>query len=287
MVKRLFPVAACGGILIASISIVAVLVDGKAALDPFAASLTAYAAQDGGVIRWALGTLGLASLALLAGMRAVRAPVDGWPARFMGLWAWGLIAAAVVPAVAAGLGMTWGVGAGRFLSLAAFAGVPAAAAQMVGRFEGDERWRGIARPLEWLALAAGLGLAAFTYVALPGHGVMIGLVERLLLVAEVAILALLAGQLLRITYGPAVGAAVRNWSSGVSFAQIPADQIPADRAPADRILFGSVLFGRVSPIRTVRRSVSAGVGRPLAVPVRSGVPRRAVRQSRSRPRHRP
>src|SRR5690606_10482318 len=110
--------------------------------------------------------------------------------------------AAVVPEVR--LGPAWAAGAGRFLPLVAFVCVPVAAAQMVGRFEGDERWRGIARPLEWLSLAAGLGLAALTYVALPGGGVMIGLVERLLLASEVMTLALLAWQLLRTTYGPAV-----------------------------------------------------------------------------------
>ncbi len=214
MVKRLYPVVAFGGILIASISVVAAQLNGTAALDPVAASLTEQAAADGGVIRWALGTLGLASLALLAGMRAVRAPIDGWPARLMGVWAWVLIAAAVVPAVRPGL--TWAAGAGRFLSLVAFVCVPVAAAQMVGRFEGDERWRGIARPLEWLALAAGLGLAALTYVALPGHGVMIGLVERLLLTSEVMIFALLAWQLLRMTYGPAVRTLSGNLSGSLS-----------------------------------------------------------------------
>jgi hypothetical protein len=129
-------------------------------------------------------------------MRAVRAPVKGWPAALLGVWSIALIAAAIVPATG------WAAQVHLWLSVAAFVSVPAAATQLVGRLGADDRWKAVARPLEWLALAAGLGLAAITYVALPGQGVMIGLVERLLLAAEVAMLQVLAVRLLRLTWGP-------------------------------------------------------------------------------------
>lgn len=217
MVKRLSPVVAGGGaILVVVISVVAVLVGGEASLDPLSATISEYAAAGGGTVRWALGALGLASLALVAGLRAVGAPIDGWPARLLCVWSWALIALVAVSGVRAGFGWDsgWGSEVDRAVSLAAFVSVPAAAAQLVGRFEGDERWRGIARPLEWLALAAGLGLATLTYVALPGHGVMIGLVERLLFAIELAILALLAGRLLRQHDRMAEALAARAASAG-------------------------------------------------------------------------
>ncbi|WP_249346163.1 DUF998 domain-containing protein [Microbispora sp. H11081] len=198
MVKRLYPVLACGGILLAVVTVVAAQVGGSASLDPVSMTISQYAARDGsGVIEMAMAVLGLASLALLAGMRASGAPVDGWPARLIGLWSVSLIGAAAVPSGTAWQGELHGV-----LSAAAFVSVPAAAIQLVGRLAQDERWKVVARPLEWLALASGLGLAVITYVALPGHGVMIGLVERLLLTAEVAVLGVLAVRLAQLAWGP-------------------------------------------------------------------------------------
>lgn len=163
-------------------------------------TISQYAAHDGGgAIETAMAVLGLASLALLAGMRALDAPVHGWPARLIGVWSVSLIGAAVVPSSTAWQGELHGV-----LSVAAFVSVPAAAIQLVGRLGQDERWKAAVRPLEWLTLASGLGLAAITYVALPGHGVMIGLVERLLLTAEVAVLGVLAVRLAQLTWGPSL-----------------------------------------------------------------------------------
>ncbi|OPG12767.1 DUF998 domain-containing protein [Microbispora sp. GKU 823] len=200
MVKRFYPLLAGGGILLAVVTVVAAQVGGDASLDPVSMTISQYAAHDGGgAIETAMAVLGLASLALLAGMRALDAPVHGWPARLIGVWSVSLIGAAVVPSSTAWQGELHGV-----LSVAAFVSVPAAAIQLVGRLGQDERWKAAVRPLEWLTLASGLGLAAITYVALPGHGVMIGLVERLLLTAEVAVLGVLAVRLAQLTWGPSL-----------------------------------------------------------------------------------
>nr|WP_225311450.1 DUF998 domain-containing protein [Microbispora cellulosiformans] len=213
MVKRIYPLLAGCGMVLAVATVVAAQVGGEPSLDPVSMTISQYAARDdGGVIETAMAVLGLASLALLAGMRAVHAPVDGWPARLIGLWSASLIGAAVIPSDTSWQGDLHGL-----LSAAAFVSVPAAAIQLVGRLGQDERWQVVARPLEWLALASGLGLAAITYVALPGHGVMIGLVERLLLAAEVSVLGLLALRLVQLTWGrrPASGtAAVMPISAG-------------------------------------------------------------------------
>ncbi|HEY9524152.1 MAG TPA: hypothetical protein VIR33_12995, partial [Thermopolyspora sp.] len=77
----------------------------------------------------------------------------------------------------------------------------------------DERWRAVARPMEWLALAGGLGLAVTTYVALPGHQALLGPVERGLLAIEVATLGVLALRLLGLTWGAALErAGVIEWA---------------------------------------------------------------------------
>ncbi|GAA0375789.1 hypothetical protein Acor_73340 [Acrocarpospora corrugata] len=179
MVKRFAPLVACAGVVTA----LAALVPDR--IDPLNTSIGA-ALEHGGATQLALAALGLAAFALWAGLRAQRAPVGGWPERLILVWGVAMVAAPVLPE------MVW--------RLVVFTTLPAAAAQLVGRFADDERWRVVARPVEWLALTAGLGLAALTYVALPGEGVMIGLVERSLLGVEVAMLAVLAARLTHLSW---------------------------------------------------------------------------------------
>jgi hypothetical protein len=201
MVKRLSPLIACGGILFAVIYVVTAQVAGDSALDPVTMTISEYASLDRGAgIEVAMAVLGLSSLALVAGMGAVRAPIDGWPRILMIVWSVSVMAAAFVPTTPAVAERGWEAGVHLVLSAGAFVSLPAAATLLVGRLAQDERWNPAARPVEWLALAGGLGLAAITYVALPGHGVMVGLVERLLLGTEVAVLLVLAVRLLRLTW---------------------------------------------------------------------------------------
>ncbi|WP_214109661.1 DUF998 domain-containing protein [Acrocarpospora catenulata] len=196
MVKRISPLVAGAGLLLALAAVVAGLLDPDPYLDPAQLTLSEYVALDhGGSTRVALLGLGVAGLALLAGLRARRAPVHGWPERLILIWAAGVALLAVVPV--------------KGLEVVAFVALPVAAAQLAGRFAGEERWRAVARPMEWLALAAGLGVAVLTYVALPGEGVLIGLVERGLLGIEMAVLALLTWCQMPVTV---TSLAIRNMS---------------------------------------------------------------------------
>lgn len=86
-----------------------------------------------------------------------------------------------------------------YASAVAFVALPVAGALMVARLGEDERWRVVARPVEWLALLCGFGLAVVTYVALPGDRVFIGLAERGLLAAEIALVAVLAVRLAHLS----------------------------------------------------------------------------------------
>ncbi|GAA3122393.1 hypothetical protein GCM10020001_048600 [Nonomuraea salmonea] len=116
------------------------------------------------------------------------------------VWSGALMVAAVIPTTPIGQDLDLAAQIHRYVSVAAFVSLPAAGALLVPRLGQDAAWKPVARAVEWVSLAGGFGLLAITYVALPGERVMIGLVERLLLGAEVALLAVLAGWLVRLAW---------------------------------------------------------------------------------------
>ncbi|MGN9788040.1 DUF998 domain-containing protein [Nonomuraea sp. ZG12] len=192
-VKRLYPLIALAAITFA---VAGVLAGPGASMN---VTVSEYAVADrGGVTELAMAVMALGSVALLAGLRGAGAPVRGMPAGLFMVWSGALAVAAVVPATP--LGMESAVQVHRWALVAAFVSLPAAAALLVPRLAADEGWKPVARVVEWLALAGGLGVLAMTYVALPGGGVLIGLVEWALLGAEVALLTVLAGWLVRVVW---------------------------------------------------------------------------------------
>ncbi|MEU7001599.1 DUF998 domain-containing protein [Nonomuraea sp. NPDC046570] len=200
-VKRLYPLIAFAAIAFSVVAVVIGQIVPDPYLDPMNVTISEYAVADrGGVTEVAMAVLGLGSLVLMAGLRAAGAPVRGLPEWLMGVWSAALLVAAVIPTTPLGEDMTLTAQIHRYVSVAAFLALPAAGALLVPRFAADERWKAIARPVEWLALAGGFGLLAITYVALPGDRVLIGLVERVLLGAEVALLGMLALRLVQLTW---------------------------------------------------------------------------------------
>jgi hypothetical protein len=183
---------------------------GDPRVDPFGLTIGEYVAVGGdGLTAPALGVLGVASAALVTGLRAVRAPLGSAVERLMLAWSSIMVAVAVVPMTAA-----WPLPAAagnapvpRYLSAVGFAALVAAGALLVSRLGADKRWRGTARPVEWLSLIGGFGVMALTYLALPGNGMLIGLVERVLLAVSAALLGVLAVRLARLTWAPALQAA--------------------------------------------------------------------------------
>lgn len=200
-VKKACPLVACAAIAFAVAGVVAGQLGPDPHLDPLNVTVSEYAVADrGGVTEVAMAVMALGSLALLAGLRAVGAPVRGMPERLMLVWSGALFVAAVIPTTPLGADLTVAAQVHRYVSVAAFVALPAAGALLVPRLAADPVWKPVARTVEWLTLAGGLGLLAITYVALPGERVMIGLVERVLLGAEVALLAVLAGWLVRVVW---------------------------------------------------------------------------------------
>jgi hypothetical protein len=170
-------------------------------LDPLRATVGEYAVTDGGVTGLATALVAIGSLALLAGLRAAGAPVRGVPERLLMVWSGALLVASAVPATPLAADPAVAAQIHRYASAVAFVSLPAAGALLVPRLTRDRAWRPVARTVEWLTLAGGLGVLAITYVALPGQGVMIGLVERALLGAELALLTVLAAWLVRLVWG--------------------------------------------------------------------------------------
>jgi hypothetical protein len=200
MPKIYYPLIACAGIATATVAMIMGQVGGPY-LDPLNLTISEYAALSGGrATQFAMVFLGIASFALVAGLRAVKAPVGVTAERLMLVWSAALIVLAIVPNAAPGQGMELSAQVHRYVSVVAFVALPAAGALMVARFSEDERWRVVARPVEWLALAGGFGLLAMTYVTLPGDGVLIGLVERVLLGTEIALIGVLAVRLAQLTW---------------------------------------------------------------------------------------
>ncbi|WP_344884844.1 DUF998 domain-containing protein [Nonomuraea antimicrobica] len=199
--KRLSPYIACASILFAVIAVVVGQFDPDPHLDPLNITISEYAVSDrGGVTEVAMAVLGIGSLVLLVGLRVAGAPVRGWPERLLMVWSGALVVAAVVPTTPIGHDLDLAAQIHRYASIAAFVSLPAAGALMVPRLAADADWKPVARVVEWVALAGGFGLLAITYVALPGDRVLIGLVERVLLGAEVALLSVLAAWLVRLAW---------------------------------------------------------------------------------------
>ncbi|MEU8355743.1 DUF998 domain-containing protein [Nonomuraea sp. NPDC048882] len=207
--KRLCPLIACASILFSVVAVVAGQLGPDPYLDPMNVTVSEYAVSDrGGVTEIAMAVLGIGSLALLLGLRSAGAPVRGMPERLLMVWSGALVVAAVIPTTPIGHDLDLAAQIHRYVSVAAFVSLPAAGALLVPRLTADAAWKPVARTVEWVALAGGFGLLAITYVAMPGERVLIGLVERLLLGAEVTLLAVLAGWLMWLTWGRATSAAL-------------------------------------------------------------------------------
>jgi hypothetical protein len=207
---HLLALVAVGGIALAVVLGLAGHLEHPPGLNPVSLTISDYALSDrGGPVDAAMLCLALGSLALLLGLRDLQAPVRGVVTGLLSVWATGLICAAIVPTNPVDTPLSPTGQFHRYASVAAFVALPAAAVLLSHRLAADGRWHGLSAYLRWLAAVCGLGLVALLYVAFPGDRVMIGVVERLLVAAEVALIGLLAAQLWRLAGRlPAVGSSL-------------------------------------------------------------------------------
>ncbi|WP_213455367.1 DUF998 domain-containing protein [Rhizomonospora bruguierae] len=167
--------------------------DATADLNPLSWTISDYAVSDrGGAMDTAMLVLGLSSLALPVALW-LRGCARRALAVLLMVWALGLVASAVVPTDPPGAPeMTFSGYTRRYVSVAAFVSLPFAGVLLLRAVPGMGR-----RVVRWLSAASGAGLLVLLYVAFPGERVMMGLVERALVLTELALLAAMALPLAR------------------------------------------------------------------------------------------
>lgn len=201
---------ALGGIALAALLAVIGHLEVNEDLNPWSLTVSDYAVSDrGGVIDVAMVVLAVATATLLPALRRAATPPDARrpdarrpDARQTGAgrlaevllaaWVGGLLLAAVVPTNEPGLPMDTAAYVHRYASVVAFLALPVGGWLLARRLpDSAGRWvRGFA--LASLTLAA-----VMVWSAYPGDRVLLGLIERLLILAEVTLLATVALTLLR------------------------------------------------------------------------------------------
>ncbi|SBT54542.1 Protein of unknown function (DUF998) [Micromonospora narathiwatensis] len=208
---------ALGGIALAAVLAVVGHLVVNDDLDPWSLTVSDFAVSDrGGVIDVAMALLAAATAVLIPALRRTgsgsnpaRPGGDGRRLRvagfFLAAWTAGLATAAVVPTNEPGLPMDTAAYLHRYASVIAFLALPVAgwllAGQLGGRAAG---W------LRALTLASLLLAGAMVWSAYPGDRMLLGLVERLLIVAEVALLCVVAATLVHPPGSRLAGAARRS-----------------------------------------------------------------------------
>ncbi|MDG4785524.1 DUF998 domain-containing protein [Micromonospora sp. WMMD1102] len=194
--------------LVAALGIVATATLGVAAhlapdpgMSPLSLTISDYAVSNNGwPMNLAILVLGVTSLAVPLALRAARVEVGRLAEALLLVWCLGLISSALVPTDPLGAAELSTRGyLHRYVSVAAFVALPIATLVAVRRLAADARWRDAVRPLRVLAGTSVLALLALYYVAFPGGRVMMGLVERILVLVEMALLAVLVVRLHRVT----------------------------------------------------------------------------------------
>ncbi|MEU8422480.1 DUF998 domain-containing protein [Micromonospora sp. NPDC048835] len=188
---------ALGGIALAALLTVIGHLEVNDDLNPWALTISDFAVSDrGGVIDVAMVVLALSSVALLHALRHVGPPRprSGRTAELLlGAWVGGLLLAAVVPTNEPGTAMTTAAYLHRYASVVAFLALPVAGWLLARRPDLTPA----ARTLRALVLLSLTLAAAMIWSAYPGDRMLIGLAERLLILAEVAVLVTVATTLTR------------------------------------------------------------------------------------------
>ncbi|MFI7023264.1 DUF998 domain-containing protein [Micromonospora sp. NPDC049900] len=174
-------------------------------LDPLSLTVSDYAvSESGGAIHLAMLTLAVASAGLVLGLRRSGAPTGTGRGRLgtaqvlLAAWAGGLLLAGLVPTNPPGTEMGTAAYVHRYASVVAFLALPLAGWLIATQLPATAR---TARLLRTLTIASLLLAAAMVWSAYPGDRAYYGLIERALILAEVALLTVLA------TAGGRVGAA--------------------------------------------------------------------------------
>ncbi|WP_431728720.1 DUF998 domain-containing protein [Verrucosispora sp. TAA-831] len=165
-------------------------------LDPLSLTVSDYAvSESGGAIHLAMLTLAVASAGLVLGLRRSGAPTGTGRGRLgtaqvlLAAWAGGLLLAGLVPTNPPGTEMGTAAYVHRYASVVAFLALPLAGWLIATQLPATAR---TARWLRALTITSLLLAAAMVWSAYPGDRAYYGLIERALILAEVALLTVLA-----------------------------------------------------------------------------------------------
>ncbi|MEV0154798.1 DUF998 domain-containing protein [Micromonospora sp. NPDC050686] len=182
---------ALGGIALAAVLAVLAHLEVDDDLSPWSLTVSDFAVSDrGGVLDVAMVLLAAASAVLLPALGRSGAHRAAQP--LLGAWAAGLLTSAVVPTNPPGLPMDTAAYVHRYASAVAFLALPLAGWLLAGGLGG--RAAGWLRALTLTSLVLA---GAMIWSAYPGDRVLLGLVERLLILAEVGLLTVVAVRLAR------------------------------------------------------------------------------------------
>ncbi len=198
-VARAFGTLSILGLLTAVVATVVGHIGLGPGYDPLKLTISDYALSNRGVtIEIAMVALALAVPALLAGLRTVGVAIRGLPTVLMSIWSVGMLIAAIIPTDPPEVAvMSTAALIHRYASVAAFVALPIAAAVLAARASG--LGARLVSTVRGLCVTCAVGVALLWYVAFPGGRVMMGLVERSLVVVEIAILTVLSIGVFRAT----------------------------------------------------------------------------------------
>jgi hypothetical protein len=190
---RIYGLVAGGGLVLAALLVVVGHVDPNNDLNPWALTVSDFAVSDrGGVTDVAMGVVAAVTVTVLVGLRRAGTQIGAWANGLLAVWAGGLLLAAIVPTNEPGLPLTTGGYVHRYASVAAFLALPVGGWMLAKRLPSVTATRWVRR----LAVVSLACAAAMVWSAFPGGRVLIGLAERLLILAETCLLATVATTLL-------------------------------------------------------------------------------------------
>ncbi|TDB75729.1 DUF998 domain-containing protein [Micromonospora sp. KC723] len=204
--NRAHGLLALGGIALATLLAVIGHLEVNDNLNPWSLTVSDFAVSDrGGVVDAAMAVLAAATAVLVPALWRAGAQPGGSgaagrrPARahraataLLLIWAAGLVIAAVVPTNEPGTSMDTAAYLHRYASVVAFLAVPVAGWLLAGHLPGRA-----GNSLRALAATSLLLAGTMAWSAYSGDRLLIGLVERLLILAEVTLLAVVAASVAR------------------------------------------------------------------------------------------
>lgn len=191
---------ACFGLIQTVITVFAGQFHGPDHLSPVANTISAYAATDPmGVVQFGILTAGVSSLALVAALRGLRAPLSTPAMIALLVWSVGITVAALVPATAHEVPVPVPGYLHRGATSVSFIALLTGAGLLTAGIRAHPQWSDLYRPLRVLLAVSVLAAAAVGYVLYFADRALIGLLERGLGAATFAMLILVSVRLVRLS----------------------------------------------------------------------------------------